>query len=75
MTVRTKDGEEHSGLVQRETSDSLVLVSGPTAEQRIARADIAEMRPGTVSVMPEGLDQQLTRQEMADLIAFLRALK
>jgi hypothetical protein len=33
------------------------------------------MRPGTVSVMPEGLDQQLSRQEMADLVAFLRALK
>ena len=29
--------------------------------------------PGTVSVMPSGLDQQLTKQELADLIAFLKA--
>jgi putative heme-binding domain-containing protein len=75
MTVATRSGDEFSGLVRRETSDSLVVVSGPTAEQRLARADIAEMRPGTVSVMPEGLDQQLTKQELADLVSFLKALK
>jgi hypothetical protein len=33
------------------------------------------MRPGTVSIMPAGLDQQLTRQELADLLAFLRSRK
>ena len=44
-------------------------------EVRIARADIEEVRPGTVSVMPAGLDQQLTKQELADLIAFLKACK
>jgi cytochrome c1 len=42
---------------------------------RVARADIEEMRPGTVSVMPAGLDQQLTRQELADLVAFLKACR
>ena len=33
------------------------------------------MRPGAVSVMPAGLDQQFTRQELADLVAFLRAAR
>jgi putative heme-binding domain-containing protein len=75
MIITTKDGEEHSGLLKRETSDVVTLVSGPANEQRLARADISEMRPGAVSIMPEGLDQQLTRQELADLVAFLRALK
>ena len=75
MIITTKDGEEHSGLVKRETSDSIVLVSGPVNETRLVRTDISEMRPGTVSIMPEGLDQQLSRQELADLVAFLRALK
>ena len=45
------------------------------AENSIARADIVDMRPGTVSVMPAGLDQQLSHQELADLIAFLKATK
>jgi hypothetical protein len=42
---------------------------------RIARSDIVEMRPGTVSVMPAGLDQQLNKQELADLLAFLKSTK
>jgi putative heme-binding domain-containing protein len=75
MIVTTKSGDEYSGLVRRETSDSLVVVSSPATEQRLARAEVSEMRPGAVSIMPEGLDQQLTRQELADLVAFLRALK
>jgi hypothetical protein len=33
------------------------------------------MRPGTVSVMPTGLEQQLTPQELGDLLAFLKACR
>ena len=75
MVVVTKSGDEHSGIVRRDTLDEIVLATGPITEERIARADIVEMRPGTVSVMPQGLDQQLTRGELADLLAFLKATK
>jgi hypothetical protein len=51
------------------------LATGPGTEVRIARADIAEMRPSSVSVMPGGLDEQLSRQELADLVAFLKGTK
>ncbi|MFM1768550.1 MAG: hypothetical protein RJA22_1079 [Verrucomicrobiota bacterium] len=73
MLVVTRAGEEHSGVLRRDTDDEMVLATGPSTEVRLARADIAEQRPGRVSVMPAGLDQQLTRQELADLIAFLKA--
>ena len=43
------------------------------SQQRIARADITEMRPGTVSIMPQGLEEVLSRQELADLVSFLKA--
>jgi hypothetical protein len=33
------------------------------------------VRPGTVSVMPQGLDEQLSREELADLLAFLKGTK
>jgi len=33
------------------------------------------VRPGAVSIMPAGLADQLTRQELADLLAFLRQTK
>ena len=55
--------------------DEVVLATGPGADVRIARADITEMRPGTVSVMPAGLEQQMTKQELADLLAFLTSTK
>jgi hypothetical protein len=42
---------------------------------RIARADVKAMRPGQLSIMPAGLYQQLSEQDLADLVAFLRACK
>ena len=37
--------------------------------------DIAAMNPGAASLMPQGVDQILTPQELADLVAFLMSLK
>jgi putative heme-binding domain-containing protein len=75
FVVTTKDGEEHTGMLWNESEASVLLVSAPGAEQRIDRTEIVEMRPGTVSVMPEGLDEQLNPQELADLVAFLKSLR
>jgi putative membrane-bound dehydrogenase-like protein len=75
MQIIGKDGEEYSGVLRSESSDSFLLVSGAGAEKRFSRDEIAEMRPGTLSVMPEGLDQQLSKQDLADLIVYLKSLK
>jgi putative heme-binding domain-containing protein len=73
--VSTKDGEDVSGVVRKDAPDEVVLATGVGTEVRIARADITGMRPGAVSIMPGGLEEQFTRQELADLIAFLKATK
>jgi putative membrane-bound dehydrogenase-like protein len=73
MVVRMKGGAELTGIVRGESGDTVTLASGPGVEQRLSRAEIAEMQPGTISLMPQGFDQILTRQELADLIAFLKA--
>jgi putative heme-binding domain-containing protein len=75
MLVTTKSGDEYSGVVRRDTPDEVLLATGPNTEMRIARSEIGEMRPGTVSIMPAGLDEQLSRQELADLVTFLKAAK
>ena len=72
MVVSTKAGDEVSGVLKKDAADEVVLATGPETEVRIARVDIVEMRPGSVSIMPQGLDQQLARQELADLVAFLK---
>ena len=75
IAVATNDGKVFNGLLRGETADELILATGVNQEARIARRDIEEMRPSTVSVMPAGLDQQLSPQELADLVAFLKACK
>ena len=75
MIVATKSGDEYSGVLRKDTQDEIVLATGANTEMRIARPDITEMRPGTVSIMPQGLDEQLSRQELSDLLAFLRGTK
>jgi len=75
VLVATADGKVQNGLLRNETSDEILLVTGANQEARIPRADIEEIRPSSVSVMPAGLDQQLSTQELADLVAFLRACR
>lgn len=73
--VTLKGGEEFSGIVRRETPQDITLVTGPGAEQRIRREEIADLSPGIISVMPGGLDEQLSRQELADLLVFVKTVR
>ena len=76
--VRTKSGVVHNGVLRSDGPDEIVLATpaGPASiDTRIPRSDIAEVQPGTVSLMPPGLGDVLTRAELADLLAFLRAAK
>jgi putative heme-binding domain-containing protein len=77
MMVVTRDGKVYTGVLRKDAPDEVVLVSGGGGIQefRIPREEIEEMAPGRVSIMPAGLDQQLTMQELADLVAFLKACK
>jgi putative membrane-bound dehydrogenase-like protein len=75
VAVTTKAGKTVSGIVRKDAPDEVVLALNATEEVRIPRAEIEEMQPGKVSVMPAGLDQQLTLRELADLVAFLKACK
>jgi len=75
VIVTTKSGDEYSGVLRKDSADEVILGTGANLDVRVPRPDIAEMRPGAVSVMPQGLDQQISKQELADLIAFLRATR
>lgn len=75
VVVATSDGRVVTGIVVRDAPDLLVLATGPNQEVAIAREQIEEMQKSQVSVMPSGLEQQLTRQDLADLLAFLKSCK
>ncbi len=75
VIVVTHAGKAFNGLIRHETAEEIVLATGPNKEERVARVDIEEIRPSSVSIMPAGLDQQLTLEQLADLVAFLKASK
>ena len=75
VAIATKDGKLFNGLIRRESPDEIVLATAANQEARIARDDIEYMRPSNVSVMPAGLDQQLTPRDLVDLVAFLKTCR
>ena len=71
VVVVTESGETHQGVITRDGQEEVQLVTGPDTEVRVARSEIREIRPGNVSVMPSGLEEQVSREELASLLAFL----
>lgn len=70
--VETLD-EIHAGVIAEQSAATVRLRTGADAELRLARSEIVEVRPSTVSIMPAGLDTGMTEQQLIDLLAFLRA--
>ena len=75
VVVRTRSGQVHTGVLRNNDLPDEIVLATERDETRIPRRDIVEMQPGTVSLMPPGLVDQLTRQELADLLAFLKATR
>ena len=69
--IETKDGRRLSGLIQSETSDAIVLAMMGGAKETLQRSAIKEMKSLDRTLMPVGLEAALTKEQMADLIAFL----
>jgi putative heme-binding domain-containing protein len=75
VRIVTTDGRTFNGVLKKDAPDEVILAVAADKEERITRVDIESLNPSSVSVMPAGLDQQLTPRELADLIAFLRACR
>jgi putative membrane-bound dehydrogenase-like protein len=71
-TVQTKSGKEISGLIVSESAASVTLQRAEAQTETVLRQDIEEMRSSGVSLMPEGLEKTITKDQMADLLAFLK---
>ena len=70
--VRTEDGQLFTGLLSAETSEHITLLMADAKTETILRSDIAEFRTLKTSLMPEGLEQDLTPLQMRSLITFLQ---
>ncbi|MEZ6060200.1 MAG: GDSL-type esterase/lipase family protein [Planctomycetaceae bacterium] len=75
--IVTGDGRLHGGIVVEETDDHIRLAHSPLDQTKhvvdILKADIDERSESMISVMPEGLLDTLTRDEVLDLLAWIIA--
>ncbi len=73
ITVTLQDGRSVSGCVTAETDASLTLRTASGGEETVLRGAVAATASTGVSLMPDGLEQTMTREELADLIAYLKS--
>ncbi len=70
-TLITQQGQVLSGLLVSETDSSVMLRRADGAQDLVLRSQIDELRGTGKSLMPDGLEQNLSAQDVADLLAFL----
>jgi putative heme-binding domain-containing protein len=70
--VTTTDGRALSGFLADSDTHGIVLRGFDGTDLALARTDIAEMKPAGRSLMPEGLLNGLSDQDLRDLFAYLR---
>ena len=70
-TAESTDGESVSGLKMRESAASVTLRVAGGGETILERAKLRSLETTGRSLMPEGLEQGWSPQDLADLLAFL----
>ena len=70
-TVVTKKGQVLNGLLSSETKTSLEVVDAEGKKHTLLRQDVEELTASPKSLMPEGFENQLKPEELANLLEFL----
>ena len=71
-TLVTTNGKLYTGLVKNETASSITLRLPEGKEETILRADVDELKSNGLSLMPIGLEKNISVEQMADLLTFLK---
>ncbi len=75
IIVETKSGAEFTGILKQTTEGGIQLMGADGKLISIATSDIKEKRGSSVSLMPEGLQAQISVQEFTDVIEYLASLR
>ena len=74
-SVELNNGESLQGIIASETPGALTLRNTGAIDKTINRSDIKSLKALNMSIMPTGLEKQISQQQMADLLAFLKQNK
>lgn len=73
--VETADGQSYTGTLKNDGAEGLVLMDLAGQEKTIPRAQIVGRSVMASSLMPAGLEQTFTEQQLLDLVAWLVSLR
>jgi putative membrane-bound dehydrogenase-like protein len=68
-----KDDSEFTGIITSETANSVTLTAAGDLKKTLLRSELKELKATGKSLMPEGFENGLTPQSIADLLAYLRS--
>jgi putative membrane-bound dehydrogenase-like protein len=71
MIVSLKDGRVFNGIITAQTERALTLKTA-TDSVSVERGDVESMRESPLSLMPDGMLEALTQEQVRDLVAYLR---
>jgi putative heme-binding domain-containing protein len=71
-SVTTRDGRVVTGVLDGETSASITLRRADGEAETLARSAVEDVVSTGLSFMPEGLEKDLSSQDLADVIHFLK---
>ncbi len=74
-SVLTSGGSAFSGIISRETAETVFIQQATGEPLGIAQDDIVEVVASPVSIMPSGLEDVLNESELADIVAYLQSCK
>jgi len=69
--VTLQNGDELSGIIHDQSESSLKLATADGKEIVLPRANVKELRPSSVSLMPPGLLDGIKESQVRDLLTFL----
>jgi putative heme-binding domain-containing protein len=72
--ITFKNGDDAYGLLASETADELAIKAVGGIVTRYKKSDIAHRAQQKLSIMPAGLQQAMSRQELVDLVEYLSSL-
>lgn len=74
VMVELKNGDSYAGVLKSDVPDELVINTPEQGLLTLKKAEI-ESRRASLSPMPEGLGQVLSKQDLRNLVAYLSSLK
>lgn len=72
-TALTEDGRTYTGILLRETANSITLLEQGDKEHTLLRSSIDELRNTEASLMPEGFERDLSPADVSSLLEYLSA--